>query len=159
MSKNLPRLILIVGTMLTLILTIGAQVVYFGGEEFMMPLEQVAEPELPREILLWLDRDKCSEGYCAFFLEGDLYLAARMGECPTGGYAVRLGSPHMDKAGAVIKASFIRPKPWDMVTHVLTYPRAVVKIAAAGNCPPRATFIGADESILASVEVVKLDQE
>lgn len=160
MSKKIPRLIIIAGTMLTLIVTIGAQVVYFGGEELtLLPLEQVAEPELPREILLWLDRDKCSEGYGAFFLEGDLYLAARMGECPTGGYAVHLGNPHMDKSEAVITASFIRPKPWDMVTHVLTYPRTVVRIAAAGKCPPRVTFIDAGEKVLASVEVARLDEE
>lgn len=160
MSKNIPKLILIVGTMLTLIVTIGAQAVFFGGEELtLLPLEQVAEPELPREILLWLDRDKCSEGYGAFFLGGDLYLAARMGECPTGGYAVRLGSPRMDKSEAVITAAFIRPKPWDMVIQVLTYPRTVVRIAAAGNCPPRVTFMGDDEKVLASVEVARLDGE
>jgi hypothetical protein len=160
MSKNLPTVILIVGTMLTLILTAGAQVVFFGGEELMMlPLQQVAESELPREILLWLDRDKCSEGYSAFFLEGDLYLAARMGECPTGGYIVRLGSPNLEKTEAVIKADFIKPKPWDMVTHVLTYPRTVVRIATAGNCPARATFVGADESTLATVVVERLDRE
>ena len=108
--------------MLTLIVTIGAQVVYFGGEELtLLPLEQVAEPELP-EILLWLDRDKCSEGYGAFFWR-EICTGSEDGRVSNRRICRSPGQPHMDKSEAVITASFIRLKPWDMVTHVLTYPR------------------------------------
>ena len=68
-----------------------AQVVYFGGEELtLLPLEQVAS-RTPREILLWLDRDKCSEGYGAFFLGRSV--GSEDGRVSNGGYAVHLGNP------------------------------------------------------------------
>ena len=160
MSKKLPAKILIAGTLATLLLTAGAQFILFGGEELAMaPLERLPDSEIPREILIWLDKDKYSEGYGAFYLEGDLYLAARMGQCPTGGYAVLLGNPKLEKAEAEITAEFKKPKPWDMVTQVLTYPRTVVKIAAAGKCPATALFLAADGSVLARVEVSRLDLE
>lgn len=158
MSKNLPAKILIAGTLATLLLTAGAQFVLFGGEELTVaPLDRLPDSEIPREILIWLDKEKYSEGYGAFFREGDLYLAARMGERPTGGYAVLLCSPRLEKAEAIITAEFKKPKPWDMVTQVLTYPRTVVKIAAAGKCPATALFLAGDGSVLARVEVVRLD--
>ncbi|HBI55512.1 MAG TPA: hypothetical protein DG577_08710 [Firmicutes bacterium] len=160
MSKNLPAAVLIAGTLAVLLLTAGAQFILFGGEDLAMkPLEILPDSEVPREILIWLDKDKYSEGYGAFFREGDLFLAVRMGERPTGGYAVFLGNPRLEKAEAVVTAEFRRPKPWDMVTQVLTYPRTVVRIASAGRCPASALFLAVDGSVLARVEVVFLDQE
>ena len=160
MPANLPAKILIIGTLATLLLTAGAQFILFGGEELTVaPLEKLPESDIPSEILIWSDRDKHCEGYCAYFLDGYLYFAARMGERPTGGYAIVLGSPKMEKAEAVVTAEFKRPQPWDIVTQVITYPRTVVRIAFAGDCPASALFLAADGSVLARVEVINLDRD
>ena len=121
----------------------------------MVPLERLADSQIPGEILIWLDRGKHDEGFAAFYKEGDLYLAVRKGECPTGGYSVHIGDPKFEAGEAVATVQFQKPNPWDMVTQVLTCPNAVVKIAV-GNCPETAVFESAAGKVLARGEVVPL---
>ena len=159
MSKNLPLKILLLGTLTALLLTAGAQYVCFGGEELTVkPLSKLADADIPGKILIWLDRGKHDEGYGAFFEEGRLYLAARMGECPTGGYAIYLGNPRMEGDSAVVTVEYQKPSPWDIVIHALTYPRTVSQIVVAKR-PKTALFLTPDGAMVARVEVVGLDEE
>lgn len=124
----------------------------------MVPLAKLPDAEIPGAIILQLDRNKKWPGYDAYFDGESLYLAARMGECPTGGYGVYLGDLKLE-AEAFITVEFERPNPWDMVTQALTYPRTVVKIALTQDCPATVVFLAVDGSQLARVEVVKLAGE
>lgn len=160
MAKNLPLRILIGGTVAVLLFTAAAQFILFGGGELtMVPLDKLPDVEIPGAIILQLDRNKMRPGYDAYFDGESLYLAARMGECPTGGYGVYLGDPRLEEGEAFITVEFERPKPWDMVTQALTYPRTVVKVALTRDCPAAVVFLAVDGSQLARAEVVHLTGE
>ena len=160
MAKNLPLKVLVAGTVATLLLTIGAHYIVFGGEELAVePLERIEGGEVPGKVLLWLDRGKMERGYGAFWDGENLFLAVKMGQCPTGGYSVVLGDFKMENDVAVVTTEFLKPNPWDIVIHVLTYPSTVAKLAAGGSCPLAASFIGVDGIELARVDITRLDEE
>lgn len=160
MKKGTPLKLLVAGTLATLLLTVGAQYIVFGGEELTVePLEEIEAGKIPGPVLLWLDRGKESEGFGAFLDGEDLYLAVRMGQCPTGGYGVLLGDARLENDEAVVTAEFSKPKPWEFVIQVLTYPNTVVKLATGGENPAFARFLGVDGALLAHVAVVDLAEE
>lgn len=156
MASNLPLKVLIIGTLAMLAVTAAAQYVYFGGDDLTItPLEQLSAADIPGEILVWIDTNKTSAGYGAFYSEGRLFLAARMGERPTGGYRVLLGDPGLENSEAIVAVEFIAPKPWDFVTQAITYPWAVAEIAI-DRSPATALFVDTDGSVLSRVKVVEL---
>jgi len=56
-----------------------------------------------------------------------------MGEKPTAGYEVTVDEVTTSGEGWVVNVVFTEPDPGDMVATVITYPYAVVKIAADGR--------------------------
>lgn len=121
--------------------------------EEMEPMPSLSDVEIPPDILLWLEDNRETEGYGAFFREGTIFVAARMGMRPTGGYSVVLGEPKVDSESLKIKIEFLSPNPWDIVTQAITYPYAVVAVDAAGNRPGKAHFYGPGGGIIATVPV------
>ena len=159
MKKLLPRKVLGIGIVIVLLIIGGAlYFIYFGGESNLEAMESLREAEIPGKVLVWLEEDKHDEGYGAFFSEGYVYLAVRMGERPTGGYTVILGNAQQEGAQVRITVVCKVPKPWDIVTQVITYPRAVVKLACP-EPPSTALFLSPSGSVLAQVEVQNLERE
>jgi hypothetical protein len=150
--------VLILGTLATLLISMVAQFVFFGGEELSAPpLDKLSSAEMPGKILVWLDQGKGGEGYAAFYQGGDLFLAARLGERPTGGYEVFFSQPRLEQGEAVVTVECTRPKPWDIVVQVLTYPRTAVKISTS-QCPDYVRFVTVKDEELARVQVIKLEE-
>src|SRR5690554_4750052 len=117
----------------------------------MVPMPSLSDVEIPPDILLWLEDNRETEGYGGFYRDGTVFIAARMGMKPTGGYSVKLGEGEMDSEAVTIRIEFISPQPWDMVTQAITYPHAIVAVDAQGMQPERVHFVGAKGGIIATV--------
>jgi len=155
------RLIIILISILAI--AIGTAIILpfaMGGEEPVMEeLAKLTEKDIPTQVYAWLNQDREREGYAAFFLEDNLYLAARLGQRPTGGYAVLLGDAVLEGNEVRVRVQLKSPKPWDMVTQVITYPRTVVKIDCGGSMPANVLFLSSGNTVLAKVPIVNLREE
>lgn len=132
--------------------------IIWGGEKPKMEeLKRLSAEEIPSPVHNWLNINKEHEGYGAFYGEGHLFLAVKLGQRPTGGYAVLLGDIQPG-AQTTVRVQEVAPKPWDFVTQVITYPRAVAGV----QCPQRpdtVTFYNVTNSVLAKVTVENLQTE
>jgi len=157
LKKMFSHKILILSTIIVLILVSWFVCFILGGEKSAMTtMEKLHDSEFPSEILVWLDSDKLSEGYGAFYTDGHIYLAGRMGERPTGGYAILLGDVKQEGAQVIVTVQIKTPKPWDVVTQVITYPHTVTKLACPGEQPESALFMSTVGTVIARVEVKDL---
>lgn len=128
-----------------------------GGETFTVAeLERLADKDIPTAVYLWLEENKHSEGFGAFYSQGWVYLAVRMGQRPTGGYSVHLGDAQAN-GDITVKVHYKTPKPWDMVTQVITYPRTAVKVECPEGPPRAAIFLSVKDAVLAKVDIINLD--
>ncbi len=146
---------------ITVIIVFGLAVLIsaiLGGEKQEMEgLKGLSVEEIPGPVHNWLNRNNEHEGYGAFYSEGRLYLVAKLGQRPTGGYTVLLGDVQLG-AQATVRVKEVAPKPWDIVIQVLTYPRTVAKIKCPEK-PETVTFFSAANSVIAKVTVENLDTE
>ena len=126
------------------------------GESPMKVKEKLSDKEVPLEVLAWLESERHREDYGAFFLEGQIYLAAKMGERPTGGFAINLGNIEIEDGAVIVRVEFESPSPWDMVTQAFTYPRAIVRVSSP-NPPEHAIFRTKSNSVIAKVATRNLD--
>lgn len=118
-------------------------------------LAKLPEEEIPASICRWLVADEDSLGYGAFYGEGYLYLAVKLGRRPTGGYAVLLGDVQLNiqtTVGVQKKA----PGPCDMVAQVITYPRTAVRIECSEQ--PETVIFTEGNTVIAKVAVLNLDK-
>ncbi len=76
------------------------------------------------------------------------------GECPSGGYAVRIEAVRRQPDGCRVELSFRDPGPDEMVIMVLTAPRDAVCVdrARLGKPPWRFVFVDAAGRELATVQ-------
>lgn len=117
-------------------------------------LSALPNPEIPQPIYLWLVTDQEAPGYAAFYEEGALYLAVKLGQRPTGGYSVVLGDIELGEPVAV-RVEEKAPKPWEIVTQVITYPWTVAKVSCPQQ-PQAVIFLSRSGAVLAKVPVSKL---
>ena len=144
---------------IVLIFSVVALPAMLGGEEYIMEeMERIGDKDIPAAVYLWLEENKDVEGYGAFYSQGHIYLAARMGRRPTGGYSVLLGDVQGDES-VTVKVQHNSPKPWDIVTQVITYPRTVAKVQCYDEPPTTAIFLGIGDTVLANVAVVHVDAD
>lgn len=162
MLKNITKRNLCIGLGIAaaLALIVFLFISVLGGETpVMKSSEKVPDSQIPTTILVWLEHNKQDEGYGAFYYDGYLYLAARMGQRPTGGFAVMLGEAELRKEELRVKVDYKVPNPWDMVTQVITYPRTVIRLAHSLEPPHTALFFSTSGSVIARVEVQNLNEE
>lgn len=92
-------------------------------DEDTLNLEGIAE---------WVDRLKTKAGvYSRTSGPYRVYLIT-MGECPTGGYTVRVNDITNNGKRWLVKVVFYEPRPEDMVTQVITFPYKVLAIPNDG---------------------------
>lgn len=88
----------------------------------------------------------------------EFLLIAERGECPTGGYRVAIESvtwPGRPAGVLVAKVVMASPRPSDMVTMALTFPRAAVAVERAGlEGLGRVVFVDARGQTLRTAEVI-----
>jgi hypothetical protein len=87
----------------------------------------------------------------------EFLLVAERGECPTGGYRLVIETvtrPSHPAADLVAKVVMVDPRPGDMVTMALTFPRAAVAVERAGlEGLRRVVFVDARGRTLRTAEV------
>jgi len=152
------KYIIFVAAALVLLVLGGGVYMYLQGGEDMEAMEPLDSKDIPKEVLIWLDLDKTNSGYAAFYGQGSLFLAVKLGQRPTGGYSVTIGDCKQEDCRVTVCVQENKPSPWDMVTQVLTYPSGV----ASFEChePPEIVcFTTKSGSVLAQVPVEKLGTE
>jgi len=145
------KIILLVAVLL-LIVASAATAVALTREE-MVPIPPLSDVETPQDILLWLEDNRMTEGYGAFYRDGVVYVAARMGMRPTGGYSVKLGNADVDADMITLVAEFVSPAPTDMVNQVITYPYTVVAIDVGRLQPEKVHYYSPGGGVVATVPV------
>ncbi len=87
--------------------------------------------------------------------EREFVLIAERGECPTGGYSVRIEALDRAPSGElVVRVIETDPAPTDFVTMVITHPRDAVAVRRGGlEGLSRVSFVGPGGRILKAVEV------
>ncbi|MTI94275.1 MAG: protease complex subunit PrcB family protein [Firmicutes bacterium] len=157
--RGIPMKWRITGSLaLVVALLVVLSVTAFGGSEPMIEdkLDCLPDGDIPPQLLLWLDANRAQSGYNAFLVDGAIYLTVRAGEKPTGGYRVELGDLDYTDTGVKVSVEFVAPKPWDMVTQVISYPHAVIACGSAGDIPETALFVNPQGAVLATVSVEEL---
>ncbi len=144
--------IILLAAVLLLIAASAATAVALTREE-MVPLPPLSDVETPEDILLWLEDNRQTEGYGAFYRDGVVYVAARMGMRPTGGYSVKLGNAETDADMITVVVEFVSPSPTDMVTQVITYPYKIVAIDVGQLQPEKVHYYGPGGGVVATVPV------
>lgn len=148
--------LLLAGLAAIVIVAVPVLIIALGGGEPEMEInKRLSDRDIPTPILVWLEGNKSSEGFGAFYYQGFFYFAARMGEKPTGGYSILLGEANLTGSEASVFVDYKCPSPWDMVTQVITYPRTVIRLAHTGDAPETALFLSpsGDEITRVGVEV------
>lgn len=156
----LKRKKLLVGGALFLVLLLATMIkVLGGGESAMERGTGLTESQVPSEIILWIAENRTVPGYDAFSLEDAVYMVVRLGQRPTGGYAVYLGEAELEGRTLYVKVEVVEPKPWDMVTQALTYPTAVAGMRIDGQLPETVVFLDLQGGTIARVPVKALYPE
>ena len=141
-----------------LVLLVLALILYGkGGGGSMEVLSALPNSEIPQAIHLWLVTNEADPGFAAFYAEGTLYLAVKLGQRPTGGYSVLLGDVELSEP-VTVRVEEKSPKPWAIVTQVITFPRTVVEVSCPRQ-PQSVIFFSKSNSVLAKVAVHNLETE
>ncbi|WP_352420343.1 protease complex subunit PrcB family protein [Proteiniborus sp.] len=77
----------------------------------------------------WYNENYKAEGISSIDFEGHKYILVSAGEMPTGGYSVEITSVVGKEDSILVNAKVNAPKPDEMVTEVLTYPNALIRIS------------------------------
>ncbi len=143
---------IVIAVAVLLIAASAATAVALAREE-MTPLPTLSDGEIPEDILLWMEDNKQTEGYGAFYRDGVVYITARMGMRPTGGYSVKLGNAEMDDEMITVVVEFVSPRPTDVVTQAITYPYKVVAVEVGDLHPEKVHYYGPGGGVVATVPV------
>jgi hypothetical protein len=128
-----------------------------GGESAMERGAGLSESQVPSQIILWIAENRKVPGYDAFSLGDAVYMVVRLGQRPTGGYAVYLGEAELDGRTLYVKVEVVEPRPWDMVSQALTYPTAVAGMRIDGHLPEAVVFLDLHGGVLARIPVQALE--
>ncbi|MEX2356059.1 MAG: S-layer homology domain-containing protein, partial [Thermaerobacterales bacterium] len=103
----------------------------------------IADSELSEDMAAWVQQHKIHQGIHRRDDQGRTWLMVAWGEKSTGGYTVEIEEAAVNAQGVLIlSVSLQAPGPEDIVTQVITYPHALITVAATDQ-PAAAEFEGA----------------
>lgn len=98
--------------------------------------ELIDPARLPAALDPWRSSRAELPGAAATYAGDSLYLMVAAGEQRTGGYSVEVTGVSVEGGRVKVQAVLHKPKPGQIVTQALTYPKAFVRLAAQGSGSP-----------------------
>lgn len=101
-----------------------------------LAVKALTAADLPASLSAWSTSTVQVPGGVAQFVDSTLYVMVTAGQRNSGGYRVEIRSIEVRENTVFVKAVLQSPRPGQMVTQAITYPKAFAAVSLAGHGQP-----------------------